>query len=219
MQKLPAVSKDTLSDKAYLIIKEAIVSNQYKPGDLLIEENLAEQLAISRTPIRDALKKLQYEKIITVNANKKLVVSSVTKEDIEAVTPVRENLEILAVQMLSGHMDKIRKKQLKKLCQKCETIAKNGIEGSELEYLEADRAFHLYLAECTDNNFLYDMLESVHLVTKRYHILAGTINSHMAEAVSEHNKILECILDDNYSGAVDAMREHIDGVGARMLIK
>ena len=115
MPKLPSISKDTLSDKAYRIIKEAIVSNQYKPGDLLVEESLAEQLSISRTPIRDALKRLQFEHIIKPNSNGKLVVSSVSLEDIQNVTVVRCNLESLAISLLDGRMDAEKKKKLKKL--------------------------------------------------------------------------------------------------------
>lgn len=113
MPKLPSISKDTLSDKAYRIIKEAIVSNQYKPGDLLVEESLAEQLSISRTPIRDALKRLQFEHIIKPNSNGKLVVSSVSLEDIQNVTVVRCNLESLAISLLDGRMDAEKKKKLK----------------------------------------------------------------------------------------------------------
>ena len=77
----------------------------------------------------------------------------------------------------------------------------------------------MFIAECTDNSFLCDMLERVHLVTKRYHILAGTINAHTAEAVAEHNRITDFILQDDYDMAIEAMRTHINGVGERMLIR
>ena len=219
MPKLPSISKDTLSDKAYHIIKEAIVSNQYKPGDLLVEESLAEQLSISRTPIRDALKRLQFEHIIKPNSNGKLVVSSVSLEDIQNVTVVRCNLESLAISLVDGKMDAEKKKKLKKLADKCAAIMKNGIEGKALEYLEADYEFHMYIAECSENSFLYDMIDRVNFVTKRFHILSGTLDLYIQTALEEHQAVVDAIMEDRYQDAAVAMVRHLNQVGLRMPIK
>ncbi len=219
MPKLPTLTKDTLSEKAYQIIKEAIVSNYYKPGDVLVEETLAEQLSISRTPIRDALKKLQFEHIVIPNENKKLVVSSVSLEDIQNVTIVRNSLEVLAVKLLEGNMDKTKKKQLKKLSDKCKTIISNGITDHELDYLDADYNFHIFIAKCSNNDFLYEMIERVHLVTKRFHILSGTLVRYSQDAIEEHDKIVDAIMEDRYEDAAAAMEQHVQQVGLRILVK
>lgn len=219
MDKLPAVSKDTLADKAYQIIKEAIVSNVYKPGDLLVEETLADQLSISRTPIRDALKRLQFEHIIAPGDNKKLVVSSVSTSDIANVTLVRNSLEVLAVTLLEGKMDNSKKKQLQKLANKCSNIVKNGIEGHELEYLDADYEFHMFIAKCTENSILRDMIDKVNFVTKRYHILSGTLDRYSQTAIEEHANVVSAVMEDKYDEAAKAMNIHINQAGLRMPIK
>lgn len=219
MPKLPTLTKDTLSDKAYHIIKEAIVSNHYKPGDVLVEETLADQLSISRTPIRDALKRLQFEHIVIPNENKKLVVSSVSLDDIQNVTIVRNSLEVLAVKLLAGNMDKAKKKQLKKLSDKCKTIISSGINDHELDYLDADYNFHIFIAKCSNNTFLYEMIERIHLVTKRFHILSGTLVRYSQDAIEEHNKIVDAIMEDRYEDAAAAMEKHIQQVGLRILVK
>lgn len=219
MNKLPTVTKDTLSDKAYKIIKEAIISNNYKPGDVLVEEALAEQLNISRTPIRDALKRLLYEHIIVQEDNKKLVVSTISLDDIRDVTVVRSSLEELAVQLLEGKMDKSKKKTLQKLADKCASIVENGIEGNEVDYLEADYNFHMFIAECSGNSYLIDMIEKVSFVTKRFHTLSGTLDRYSQTATEEHSRVVSAILEDNYEEASKAMHSHICLVGERMPIK
>ena len=178
MANLSPITKDTLSDKAYRIIKEAIVSNSYKPGDILTEEMLAEQLSISRTPIRDALKKLQYEHILAPGGGKKLVVSEVSEQDIENVTEVRSSLETLAVTLLEGKMTEDKKEHLKQLSDRCKKLSGDAKKGEELEYLEAETEFHMYIAECAQNTFLYDMIDRTMLVNKRFHILSGTLNKY-----------------------------------------
>lgn len=219
MANLSPITKDTLSDKAYRIIKETIVSNEYKPGDILTEEMLAEQLSISRTPIRDALKKLQYEHILTPGGGKKLVVSEVSEQDIQNVTVVRSNLEKLAVTLLEGKMTDEKKEHLKELLDRCKKLAGQIQNGDELEYLEADTDFHMFIAECAQNTFLYDMIDRTMLVNKRFHVLSGTLNQYSKKAVDEHETIVQYIINDEYEKAARSMKEHIDSAGDRMLVK
>ena len=111
-KKKKIVKPVTLSEQAYAIIKDEIITNQIKPGDLLTEEQLSERLSISRTPIRSALKQLVMEHLAEVNENKIVTVSNVTSQDISNVLVVRCSLEPLAVSLLEG---KIGTKQIKEL--------------------------------------------------------------------------------------------------------
>ena len=86
----------SLSEQAYQIIKEAIITNSIKAGEILTEEQLASQLNISRTPIRTALKQLVLEHLAEVNENKNVVVSNITEDDVKNVCAVRKALEPLA---------------------------------------------------------------------------------------------------------------------------
>ena len=80
MKTLGAIKRNpTLADRAYEIIKEAIIANELKPGQVLTEEGLAEKLQISRTPIKSALLRLVYEEIAEYNGSKNVVVSDITE--------------------------------------------------------------------------------------------------------------------------------------------
>ena len=107
MKTLGAIKRNpTLADKAYEIIKEAIIANELKPGQILTEEGLAEKLQISRTPIKSALLRLVYEEIAEYNGNKSVVVSDITEKSIEDITIVRKSLEPLAVSLLENKITK-----------------------------------------------------------------------------------------------------------------
>ena len=114
MGKLGVVKKSkSLSDKAYDIIKEAIISNKLKPGEILAEEKLAEELQISRTPIKAALLKLVCEEIAEINQSKNVVVSDINQKEIEDITLVRESLESLAVLLLKDNITKSQIQEIK----------------------------------------------------------------------------------------------------------
>lgn len=69
-----------------------------------------------------------------------------------------------------------------------------------MEYLEADYEFHMYIAECTENSFLYDMIDRVNFVTKRFHILSGNLDLYIQTALEEHQAVVDAIMEDRYRG-------------------
>lgn len=115
-------------------------------------------------------------------------------------------------------MDKAKKKQLQKLSDKCKTIINSGINDHELDYLDADYHFHIFIAKCSNNTFLYEMIERIHLVTKRFHILSGTLERYSQDAIEGHDQIVNAIMEDRYEDAA-AMEKHIQQVGLRILVK
>lgn len=216
MGKLGAVKKNTsLSDKAYEIIKEAIISNKLKPGEILAEEKLAEELQISRTPIKAALLKLVYEEIAEINQSKNVVVSDITQKDIEDITLVRESLESLAVLLLK---DNITKKQIDEI--KCKYIEQlHMIENNKNEdFIELDYEFHVKIAEYANNSFLREMIKKANLTTKRFLILSGTVNQYGSMANKEHKEIIDYIEKGEFELASEAMKKHLQNVNKRMLI-
>ncbi|WP_196590672.1 GntR family transcriptional regulator [Pectinatus frisingensis] len=216
MSKLATVKKTKkLSDQAYEIIKRAIIKNELKPGEILAEEKLAEQLEISRTPIKSALIKLVHENIATVNVNNSIVVSNITAHDVQQVTQVRRCLEELAVSLLENNITKKQINELKKIDEKkCEAAAENNFE----EYIEMDYLFHIKIARCTKNNFLAETVEWVNTIIKRYLILSGTLSKYCQVASQEHKDVLEAIEAGNFETAIQAMSHHLTNVDRRMLI-
>jgi Transcriptional regulators len=216
MGKLGAVKKDkSLSDKAYDIIKEAIISNKLKPGEILAEEKLAEELQISRTPIKAALLKLVYEEIAEINQSKNVVVSDITQKEIEDINLVRESLESLAVLLLKNNINKKQIKEIKsKYIEQLHMVEDNRDE----DFIELDYEFHTKIVEYTNNSFLSDMIKKANLITKRFLILSGTVNQYGSVANKEHKEIVDYIENGEFELASEAMKRHLQNVNKRMLV-
>lgn len=216
MGKLGVVKKDkSLSDKAYEIIKEAIISNKLKPGEILAEEKLAEELQISRTPIKAALLKLVYEEIAEINQSKNVIVSDVTQKEIEDITLVRESLESLAVLLLK---DNINKKQIEEIKSKYTEQLHMVEDNRDEDFIELDYEFHTKIAEYTNNSFLREMIKKANLITKRFLILSGTVHQHRSVANKEHKEIIDHIENGEFELASEAMKKHLQNVNKRMLV-
>lgn len=216
MGKLGVIKKNkSLSDKAYEIIKDAIISNKLKPGEILAEEKLAEELQISRTPIKAALLKLVYEEIAEINQSKNVVVSDVTQKEIEDITLVRESLEPLAVLLLK---DNITKKQIREIKSKYVEQLHMIEDNRDEDFIELDYEFHTKIAEYTNNSFLREMIKKANLITKRFLILSGTVNQYGSVANKEHKEIIEHIENEEFELASESMKRHLENVNKRMLI-
>lgn len=216
MGKLGIVKKNkSLSDKAYDIIKEAIISNKLKPGEILAEEKLAEELQISRTPIKAALLKLVCEEIAEINQSKNVVVSDINQKEIEDITLVRESLESLAVLLLKDNITKSQIQEIKsKYVQQLHMVEDERNE----DFIELDYEFHTKISEFTNNSFLSDMIKKANLITKRFLILSGTVNEHASVANKEHEEIVSYIENEQFELASEAMKKHLQNVNERMLV-
>jgi len=204
----------TLSDQAYYIIKDAIISSVLKPGEVLITEKLGEKLNISRTPIKAALTRLQYEKILFLNASNNFVVVDITQLDIEEITQVREKVEVLAVELLENKITENQIQILKEIIEKYNIAIENT---SFCEMLECEYEFHNALAEFSENKFLIDTVRTANNIVKIYLTLSGTYEKYCDNANLEHQEIVDFIINKNFGKAKEAMARHIGNLKNRML--
>lgn len=202
----------SLSDQAYQIIKEEIITNQIKPGEILTEEQLASRLNISRTPIRTALKQLVVEKLAEVNENKNVVVSNITQQDVRNVCSVRKVLEPLAVELISGTVIERTVKELQKII-KAQKAAK-----THEAFLDEEYSFHIKLASLSKNDFLFEMIDRTNIMIKRYLILSGTLDKHADEAIAEHEMIVKSLEEKDFAAAKNALCRHLENVENRMFL-
>lgn len=206
-----------LSEQAYKIISAAITSNKLKPGDVLTEEKLSEQLSISRTPIRTALQQLVFSGLAVTTPAKSIVVANITEEDIENITIVRKSLETLVMQLLKDHITPEDIHMLKEISRKEREI----IDKKEKDYLallDLDSDFHIGLAKITANPFLVETIERAKLTSSRYHILSGTMDKYGPLSIEEHALIVKHLERGEFDLAEMAMKSHIDKISARILI-
>lgn len=215
ISKLPKIGKDkTLAEQAYLAIKNAILTNRFKPREILSEEALAEELGISRTPVRVALKELAFERLIILNKGKNAVVSDISKDDIEKVFPIRIALEPLAARYTAVNINEKQIKKLKKNLFEQEVASKTEDYNS---YVQKDFEFHTLLASYADNNLLFEMIKKINTLVERFLILSETLQESFFVALEEHKKILKALEQKNACAAEELTKTHVVNVAKRIL--
>lgn len=216
---LKSVKKEkTLSQKAYEIIKDAIVHNKIEPGTLLAEEPLSKQLSISRTPIRSALQQLVFEGFAKIDSTKHIFVSDITEEDIQDVSIIRCDLETLCIKLLKlplspnciTELNSINEKQSK-------IILDKNPDYVSFSYLDYD--FHSYIAQLTGNEYLIEFVSKLNKITNRFLLISGTLDKYCKTALEEHRLIISFLEKEQKDYAVLAMRDHIIKASKRILIK
>ena len=215
---LKNLKKDpSLTDKAYSVIKNAIMTNELTPGTILAEENLASQLGISRTPLRAALQRLQHEEIV-VQSGKTMVVAEVTEREVRDISVVRIQLEPLAIHLLAQNGG-ITAKQMERLYLCGEKQLRALQTGDNETFLDQDALFHVSIAQLTGNRFLTELVNKSNETIRRFHTLSGSLSFHAEEAVQEHTVILDYMRDGQFELAEQALRAHLEQVEKRMFEK
>ena len=210
---IPVKKNQTLSDKAYDIIRNAIVFHELNPSDGLTEEHLSEQLSISRTPIRTALRRLVDEGLAEISG-KSIIVSNVSHTDIVKISQVRTHLELLVMDELRGNVTPPLIAQLRETVAR-QTEAVQAATADYVEYIRQDYLFHTILAQGTDNKYLLDMVERINTHSTRCLMLVPNLPYAHSHAIQEHTQIIDALESGNYSAAYKAMEEHLSQIVAR----
>ena len=211
---LPRIGhKQSLSDHAYVVIKEAILNNTFKPKDVLLEESIAEMLGISRTPLRTALKRLEFEKLVFINSSKQAVVAEIHQEDMIKVFVFR-----LAVEpMISRLACDTRTEEHLTQIESC--LARNDIaikEKNLVDIIACELEFDSLLVACTDNEFLADSTSTIHRYMHRFLSLSTTTYSDAFGSIEEHYHILNTVRARNAAEAEKCTRFHVHQVALRL---
>lgn len=204
--------KLSLSEKAYKVIKEAILNNDLKPREILSEEALAEKLGISRTPLRTALKRLEFEKLICVNSTKNTIVSDIDIKDIKDAFEVRKILEpsmaaSACIKMSDDDYDK-----LSLMIRDQEDVVNSK---QLVKFMACDREFHLYIAKCTNNGVMYEMIERLGTYNQRFCASLRHLNEFVPLAAIEHKKIFDVLKTKDVEAVKNVMLNHIEQVEHR----
>jgi len=214
---LPTIGNNiSLTEKAYLVIKNAILNNKLKPREILSEEALAAELGISRTPVRAALKKLEFERLILLNPGRNAIVADFSEEDMCQVFPIRIALEPVAARIAAQNINKDDLKKLKEIL----TSQQQAVQMEDYNlYIQKDFEFHTALARFSKNELLSDMVETINTQIKRFLILSVTLQENSTIAIQEHLKVVEALEQGEQSLAEELMKEHVVGVANRILKK
>lgn len=205
----------TLSERAYKSIKQSILSLDLKPGEMVLEDNLSNMLGISRTPIREALKKLIYEGLVTITPGKGTHVTELTVEDFLNICPIRNTLELLSVRMSAENRTEKNIEILYDLLEEQKILMKQSTL-NQRRYLEIDRKFHMTIVSSTKNDILVKYLLQINEYYNRY-LFFTRFESRAENVVIEHSEIIDAIKSRDKEKAERLMEYHLNGVSESIL--
>ncbi len=215
MSKLPRIGSEySLTEQAYMAIKEAIINNDLQPHEVLTEEGLAAQLGISRTPIRTALEKLSHERLMVMKKGRNVVVSQFTKNDLEKVFDIRQALDPMIARTVAVRANGSKLKFLEKILLE----QKKSLQERDFDrYLKKDYEFHVTLAKYTDNEVLHDIIVNISNQVMRFLILSTSLQRSSSNALEEHKAILDSLKKGDPVLAEKEAKNHVLNVVARFL--
>ena len=196
-----------LRDVVFQTLEQAILMGDLQPGERLMEIHLAERLGVSRTPIREAIRKLEQEGLVVNIPRRGAHVAEITKKDLSDVLEVRSALEELAVELAC---ERITEEELSELKEACLRFIR-AIEHSDLEQsVRQDIAFHDVIYRASHNERLIQMATNLRMQMYRYRIEYLKDSEAHPVLIREHRTLIDCIERKDVEGAKKVMRSHIE---------
>ena len=196
-----------LRDVVFNTLRQAILRGELQPGERLMEIQLAQRLGVSRTPVREAIRKLELEGLVLMIPRRGAEVAEITRQDLEHVLEVRAALEELAVKDACEHITDEQLQDLKKAANEF----KRSLEGTDLvACAEADIHFHEIIYAATNNKRLVQMLNNLREQMYRYRMENLKDKRTYRTLVEEHDAIRRALKKHDKEKAGAAINVHIE---------
>ena len=185
-----------LRDVVFNTLRDAILTGKLVPGERLMENQLAEKLGVSRTPVREALRMLELENLVELVPRKGTQVLDMSEKDIINILEVRSALEGLATSVACKKMSKEDLQQLKNMEVDFEkAVAENDVE----HFVDIDEDFHDLIFAATENDKLINIFRNLRIQLYRYRMAQAKNNeTSMSTIVAHHRSIIRAI--ENHDG-------------------
>lgn len=188
---------------AYELILDAIDIGDYRPGDRLVESELAERFGMSRTPIREALQRLETQALLARDG-RSLIVSSLDHNQLAELYVVRTELEALAARLAARHATDEEIRVLRDMAD-----ADRALMDDPAALARANRRFHRQLHRASHNRYLVQQLDLVHRTMALLATTSLAVEGRPMDAISEHDAIVAGIEARDGEAAAAALRRHI----------
>lgn len=197
---------ENLDQRAYSVIKKMIVERTIVPGEKISQEKLANELGISRTPVVNALKYLEKEKLIEAKPRRGFYIRVFTIREMVSIFELREVLEGLAARRAAANIDDF---QIEKLKRFFEPFKQTSRITDLKSYAREDRQFHNFVTDLGAKEFLKSILQTYNIISFSYQVVSseGLIRS-PDETIHEHLAIISAICKKNSEEAEKLMRQH-----------
>jgi len=196
-----------LRDVVFQTLRKAILTGELKPGERLMEIHLADKLGVSRTPIREAIHKLELEGLVTMLPRRGAMVSQISESGLKDVLEVRRSLDALCAELASVRITEEGKKALKEAYE-----AFNEAVATEDATImaKADVAFHDIIIKATANERLITIISNLGEQMYRYRFEYIKEETKREDIMREHKALVDSIVSGDADAAREAARVHID---------
>ena len=205
----------SLADQVYEVLETDILSGKYSRGEILTENKLCEILGVSRTPIREALRRLEQENLIK-ESGKGSIVLGITEDDLEDIFAIRRKIEGLAVALAAKNATDDEIEKLKEALELQEFyLSKQNAE--EIKIM--DSRFHEILYLISGSTTFYNILLSLHKKVQKYRKASIQAKSRAIESVEEHKQIYDAIVAHDTEKAEFLTSQHVENAYRHILGK
>ena len=197
-----------LSQKVYRIIKRDIIQGKLESKTRLFEESIAEQMGISRTPVREALRLLSAEGFVTLIPNIGIIINQVSHQDLFDIFSIRLQLDPFAASLSAQKITEEDIKNLEKIIQQMEeAVTSKNVS----DYSNLNLKFHKSIIIISENKKLIEICVNLHQLSDRW-IRALVEQERLKNSLQEHIDIYNCLKDRNVDGSKQVMHLHLQNI-------
>ncbi len=197
--------KQSLKVQAYQYLRDKILSCEYAPDHFLSEQQLCEEMGgLSRTPMRDAIGRLEQEGLIIILPKRGLMVAPVRPEEIQHIYEVRLLIEPYALRVYGSALSQEALEQARAI------FSAQGAPLAGSAFCEADDAFHALMLSCLQNPYLQGAYERIAALNSRLRVLSDQLSEYrVAQTYAEHVAVIDACIVGDYEAAAQAMEYHL----------
>ena len=195
-----------LRDVVFNTLRQAIIKGDLKPGERLLEIQLADKLGVSRTPVREAIRKLELEGLVTMVPRRGTTVLGITKKHLKDVLEIRSALEELALELACR---RITPEQYEELVRLEGLLEAKQDSDNAFELSDIDEKFHEQIYQATNNPRLVQMLANLREQMYRYRLEYMKAKDKRSMLIQEHQQIIKALKNKDSRAGRKAIHEHI----------
>jgi DNA-binding GntR family transcriptional regulator len=204
----------TLSDQAYVALREAITTGRFEPGARLTERSLADELGVSPTPVREALRRLEHERLIERDAVRTIRVADPTIPRLYELTLIEAALRGVAARLAAERASVAERAEIIGMCDRADAMqAAPGLEAHAADLLKLTRRFHELVDLASHNEHLIDMIATATAFDWAFRVKwSASVHRDAASlrrSLDQHRAIASAVHDGDGDAAEQTMRDHI----------
>ena len=198
---------ELLNQKVYRVLKESIIKGFLEPGTKLLENKIAEEMHVSRTPVREAMQKLVAEGFVKTNPNQTMVVTEVSLEDVKEVLQIRGVLEGLAARIAAK---KINRQEIDELENVVAQMSLHVTKENLSSYCQVDDEFHNLILNICGNKWIIQIRDNLGSFIYRFRIKSLSVPGRLKHSLEEHQAIMESLKKHDLAEADRLSQIHME---------